>query len=140
MNPIELVRHLYFANDGQCYPNLSLSSSIENLFVRSSIALEWMTLKLESGSVHGVPDSSGRIETPVGPPISGDQSGEVEDERDNLSLSEDQRDFLVAAMELRALDSDTRKTAEDIVRQAKGDYADPPNAKKALSDLYPARP
>jgi hypothetical protein len=54
-------------------------------------------------------------------------------------LSQDQRDFLVAALELGAVDSDSRRTAEEIVRKAKGDYADPPNAKRALSNLVRAR-
>jgi hypothetical protein len=50
-------------------------------------------------------------------------------------LSEDQRDFLVAALQLEAFDSDSRRTAEEMVRRAKGDYVDPAGAKRALSDL-----
>jgi hypothetical protein len=50
-------------------------------------------------------------------------------------LSEDQKLFLAAALRLSAFDSDHRKTARAIVKRAKGDYADPPNAKKALADL-----
>ena len=37
--------------------------------------------------------------------------------------------------ELGALDSDTRRTAAQIVDRAKGRRADPANTKKALADL-----
>ena len=39
-------------------------------------------------------------------------------------LSEDQRDFLVAAWTLSAFDSDSRRTTEEIVKKAKGEYAE----------------
>jgi hypothetical protein len=56
------------------------------------------------------------------------------------SLSEDQRYLLVATLELSAFDSDSRRTAAQIVDGAKGRFADPPNAKKALAGLVRKNP
>jgi hypothetical protein len=60
---------------------------------------------------------------------------DAQDDRSEPSLSEDQRYLLIAALELAAFDSDSRKTAARIVDRAKGRFADPSNAKKALADL-----
>jgi hypothetical protein len=56
----------------------------------------------------------------------------------NLSeptLSEDQRDFLTAALRLSAFDSDSRCTARQLVKEAKGKFANEASAKKALASL-----
>ena len=53
----------------------------------------------------------------------------------DLPLSVDQRDFLVAALELSAFDSDSRQTATEIVEQAKGKHAEPQNAKHSFASL-----
>jgi hypothetical protein len=50
-------------------------------------------------------------------------------------LSEDQKLYLIAAFELSAFDSDSRRTSVQIVTTAKGRHAEPASAKKALSDL-----
>ena len=56
-------------------------------------------------------------------------------EKTDEPLSEDRQYLLIAMYELKALDSDTRHTAVQIVDRAKGRTADPANTKKALADL-----
>jgi hypothetical protein len=58
--------------------------------------------------------------------------------RSEPKLSDDQRCLLVAALSLAAMDSDSRKTTEELVKEAMGGFADPANAKKALSRLVKA--
>jgi hypothetical protein len=60
---------------------------------------------------------------------------DAQDDRSDPSLSEDQRYLLVAALELAVFESDSRRTAAQIVDRAKGRFADPFNAKKALANL-----
>jgi hypothetical protein len=64
-----------------------------------------------------------------------DKTGSPAPKPADLPLSEDQQVLLVAAYELAAFDSDSRKTAAEIVDQAKGHHCDPENVKRALADL-----
>jgi hypothetical protein len=50
-------------------------------------------------------------------------------------LTNEQQYLLIAALELAAFDSDSRRTAEELVKAAKGASADPANAKKPLAGL-----
>jgi hypothetical protein len=56
-------------------------------------------------------------------------------ERAEPALSALQQDLLVAALRLKAFDSDSRRTADELVEAAIGRDAEPNNAKKALADL-----
>jgi hypothetical protein len=62
-------------------------------------------------------------------------SANRDDDQNAPVLSHDQQLYLIAAYELSAFDSDSRRTSVLIVTTAKGVRADPSAAKRALSDL-----
>jgi hypothetical protein len=135
----------------------SFHSIIDNLFLRSAAALEWM--------IDRVADGDSIVETPSTRPVArrpkGGRPADVHErsildrppeaksevdpqvnvpiqvagpDRDPI-LSDDQKDLLVAALLLEAFDSDSRRTAVELVKKTKGECSDPYNAKKSLADL-----
>ena len=119
--PTDQWRQLFLAD-----PPRTFYSILDNLFLRSVAACQWIIERLEWQAAQEMvhPCELGEIQRKKNSGSAPkNESIEMACRPQDLPLSVDQRDFLVAALELSAFDSDSRQTATEIVEQAKGKHA-----------------